>query len=71
MLQFHGNMSPVQRIIATRVKQKCIHVHVVEKSKLLSPLLMTTGTAVTSDKYHDVRVRLISKKWSNIQEASG
>ena len=71
MLQFHDNMSPVQRINATRDKQKCIHVYVVENSKLSSPLLMTICTAVTSDKYHDVRVRLISKKWTNIQEESG
>ena len=46
------------------------NVCVVENSKLSSPLLVTTGTAVASDKNHDVRVCLISKKWTNIQEAS-
>ena len=45
------------------------NVYVVEDSKPSSLLLVTTGTAVASDKY--VRVRLISKKWANIQEASG
>ena len=67
MLQFHDNMPPVQRIIATRELTR--NVYVVENPKLSSPLLVTTGTAVTSDKY--VRVRSISKKWTNIQEASG
>ena len=53
MLQFHDNMPPVQRIIATRVKHKCICSEKLEA-------FIAADTAVASAKY--VRVRLISKK---------
>ena len=65
MLQFHENVTPVQRIIATRVKQKCI---CSEKLAFITAA-GDHGTAVASDKY--IRVSLISKKWTNIREASG
>ena len=45
-----------------------INVYLLENSKLSSPLLVTTGTAVASYKY--VRVFLISKKWTKIQETT-
>ena len=60
MLQFVDNMLPVQRMNATRVKQKCIC------SGKLEACITAAG-----DHWHYSRVRLISKQWVNIQEASG
>ena len=47
---------------------------VQENSKLSSPLPVTSGSAVASDPYvHmcQLSFRIISKKWTNIQEAIG
>ena len=65
------NLSPFDSKIACLCQSIEINnnKYVLENSKRSSPLLVTTGTAVASDKF--VRVRLTLKKWTNIQEASG
>ena len=66
MLQVHDNMPPVKRIISTRVKHKCICTGKFE-----------AFITATGDHWHCSRIWQVcsraplSKKWTNIQKASG